>query len=783
MKRAFLLLLVIFSYCIAYSQEPSQSVRGVVTDDNLNKPVIGATVKVISGDTVKGAYTDAQGAFKIKNVPVGRYDVIVSSVGFKKKILNNVLVISGKETFLTVQITEDVVVTKAVIISAEKDIYQANNDIIESSYSKLRPETINRYAGSRSDPARMAATTAGAAGDNNQRNDIIVRGNSPLGALWRLEGVEIPNPNHFTVAGTGGGVFAIINNNYLANCDFITGAFPAEYGNKTAAVFDVYMRNGNNEVHEKTFQLGLNGLELGVEGPISKENRSSYLAGARFVSLQPLNWLGFDLSANVVPEYADFTYKLNFPTTFVGSISFWGIGGYNKASVLKSEDVDWSVYSRVEDENIESGMFAAGIDNIHFFGDNTFGKLILSSSGSKILTFNDYVFRDKSKTRSENFNSFDGQHILSYTVSHKIDRKNFLKIGAIYKYMYFDNYFEEFIDALGHLVPKIKDKGSASMIQAFGHYQHRFTDDFDLNFGVYYQNFFLNNSSAIEPRASLSLKLTDNQKITLAYGAHSQTQPLIYYFQVFPDSAGNLRQPGLNLGLTRSHHFVLGYQNIFWDDFRFKADAYYQYLFDIPTGYAKGNQTYSYANLGAEFAFNLEDSVANIGEGRNYGIEFTLEKSFKNSYYFLLTLSLFKSQYMDGGGTWRSTAFDLGYVSNILGGYEFKLDNINQYTLSVDLKVSYIGGRRYIPFITIDDNVYRDNYHAFESKLKDYFQTDLKLTLNINLENTTHNIFLAVDNLFNTENQIKATWSDENHKVIFEKQLGLLPYFGYRINF
>jgi len=252
---------------------------------------------------------------------------------------------------------------------------------------------INRFAGSRSDPAKIASSTAGAAGNDNRRNDIIVRGNSPLGVLWRVEEVDLNNPNHFTVAATGGGVFSILNSNVIRSCDFITGAFPAEYGNKTAAVFDIQLRNGNSSRNENTFQIGLNGIEFSTEGPISLENGSSYLINARAMSLRPVKALGVDLSVTTEPEFMDAMFKVNLPTESMGNFTIWGIGGYCSADVKNSEDddIDWNYTASVEDENIRSSMYAVSIANTHIISPNSFGKIYISNNANIIHTFNEFV--------------------------------------------------------------------------------------------------------------------------------------------------------------------------------------------------------------------------------------------------------------------------------------------------------------------------------------------------------------------------------------------------------
>ncbi len=313
------LAIVLFPAMAQDTKVYTQTVRGVAYDKNLSTPLGEVSVIIMGTNPLLSTYSDSTGKFKIENVPVGRYDIKIQLLGYKPTLLANQLINSGKETVLEVYMEEEIE-EKEFEIKGERDKAKANNGLITGSVTNLRTEEINRFAGSRSDPSRMASNYAGVAGGGDQRNDIIVRGNSPVGVLWRLEGVDIPNPNHFTSMGSSGGAFCILNNNLLSNSDFLTGAFPSEYGNKTAAVFDVKMRNGNNEKRENTFQLGLSGIEFTTEGPISKKAGSSYMASYRFFTFEALKKLGVSIGANGVPQYQDFTMKVNMPTRKLGTI-------------------------------------------------------------------------------------------------------------------------------------------------------------------------------------------------------------------------------------------------------------------------------------------------------------------------------------------------------------------------------------------------------------------------------------------------------------------------------
>ena len=280
-------LLFIISLLISFevSAQLTQSVRGSVVDEASLAPLPGVKIIVLDSTQTLGAISDFDGSFTITKVPIGRLSIQVTFFGYETKTLTNLDLTGGKELILNIQLSEKLTVAEEVVITGRKK-GEVANEMAAVSARSFSIEASQRYAGSVNDVARMAQSFAGVQGNDDSRNDIIVRGNSPIGVLYRYEGVDIPNPNHFALLGTAGGPVSILNNNVLANSDFFTGAFPAEYGNAMAAVFDLKMRNGNDEKHEFLGQIGINGLEVMAEGPLSKNKKSSYLFSYRYSTLQ-----------------------------------------------------------------------------------------------------------------------------------------------------------------------------------------------------------------------------------------------------------------------------------------------------------------------------------------------------------------------------------------------------------------------------------------------------------------------------------------------------------------
>jgi len=243
---------------------------------------------------------------------------------------------SGKETIVQVPMMESFIEQEAIVVSGRKKGAVINELALISAQQFSVSET-DRYAGSRSDPARMASNFAGVGGADDSRNDIVIRGNSPLGVVWRVEGIDIPNPSHFSIAGSTGGPVSILNNKILGNSDFFMSAFPAEYGNSTSGVFDLKLRKGNDQKHEFTGQFGFLGTELLAEGPLSKDGKSSYLAMGRYSTLSLFKSMGIQIGTDAVPTYGDGAFKFNWKLKNGGALSLFAIGGVSDIAIKISD--------------------------------------------------------------------------------------------------------------------------------------------------------------------------------------------------------------------------------------------------------------------------------------------------------------------------------------------------------------------------------------------------------------------------------------------------------------
>ncbi len=763
--------------------QAQQTVRGRVFDTQTLAPLEGATVVLLDHEPAIGDYTDAQGEFRLKQVPVGRQAIQVRYLGYAPAVRNNLIVFAGKEVILEIGLEEQVSTAETVVIEAEADKARPLNELASVSARTFSVEEALRYAGSRNDPARMAQNFAGVSGVSDSRNDIIIRGNSPAGVLWRLEGIDVPNPNHFGALGTTGGPVSMLNNNNLSDADFITSAFPAEYGNALAGVFDLNLRNGNNERHEFLGQIGFNGFELGAEGPLGGNN-ASYIANYRYSTLGVFSALGIDFGTGAaIPEYQDLTFKVNLPTSKAGTFTLFGLGGQSAISFLDSESEEDGFFSgESQDLYNRAAMGMAGFTHTYLFGEKTYGKAMLAISGTRSATDIDSLSvetGDPVRFYAEAYNQL--KYTASYQLNHKFSARDHLRSGFI-----LDLIEANLLDSIrteDNSFRNLRDfSGSTSLLRAYSQWQHKFTDALTLNAGLHYQHFFLNGSQALEPRLGLQYQLAERHTLSLGGGLHSQIQPIQVYFIETQLPMGRTALTNEQLDMTRSWQGVVAYDWLMGNDWRLKAEAYYQALRAAPV--EEKESPFSLLNAGADFAFPAVDSLVSEGTGYNYGLELTVEKFFSQGYYVLFTGSLFDSRYRGSDEVLRNTAFNGRYIANLLGGYEFEL---GRNTLSIDMKATVAGNRHYTPIdleasrelgatVFLQDQAFSEQYPLF-------FRLDLKATFRLNAKRLTQEWSVDLQNLTNRDNVFNQSFSRASGEIETTYQLGLFPVVQWRILF
>jgi hypothetical protein len=787
MKILLSILLMSVVYVKLSAQEIilKQTVKGTIIDEQSGNVLRDATV-VIEGDMSSGSTTDSLGNFKLKNVPIGRQVLRVTLIGYEEAIIRNIEVTSSKEVVLEIKLKERIKKLDEVVVRAGKQKNRALNEMAVVSARQFSVDEAVRYSGTRNDPSRMAQNFAGVSGSNDARNDIIIRGNSPSGVLWRMEGIDIPNPNHYSTLGSTGGPVTILNTNTLKNSDFITSAFPAQYGNAVAGVFDLRMRNGNDEKYEFLGQMGFNGFEFGAEGPLNKKSKSSFLINYRYSLVAVVQQFGLSVGTGAAtPYYQDVNFKVNIPTKKAGTFSLFGLGG---ESHIRFDAIDEdNLYSTndgsLRERNFKSLTGVTGLTHTYFFNPTASGKFTFAVSGfdSKYREdFYDTVLVDKTAFYKKNTQV---KYAAGYTFNKKFNSKNQLTTGIIADFNRLNLRNDYIPDGTTELITFFDAKKNAVLLRGFANFAHRFSDKLSSNLGLYYQQFTLNNSQSLEPRWNLKYQFKPNQSLSVGAGLHSQTQPLEVYFYETKNSNGQTELSNKELELVKSAHGVIGYDISFSKQLRFKAELYGQYIYNAAV--EKTSSSFSMLNAGADFYFPDKTNLDNDGKGYNYGIELTLERFLDKGFYYLLTASVFESKYRGSDNIWRNTAFNNSYVFNILGGKEIKLNQRSSF--GIDTKIAIAGGQRYTPFDYAASEaagyvVFKED-EAYSLQNDVYLRWDFKLSFNRNGKKTTQKWYVDLQNLTNRDNIYIRTLNPKSSTTGEINQIGFFPNINYSITF
>lgn len=788
----------------------TSTIRGTVIDQQAETPLIGATVQLIpnpgnnhdqtplpggeevgggvdgGGGSGVGAMTDVDGAFVLRNVPVGRQVVRITYLGYEPLTVPNVLVTAGKEVVLDLRLTESLAALQEVVINGNADKDKPMNEMATLSARQFNTEEVQRFSGGSNDVSRLVTNFAGVAAANDSRNDIVIRGNSPVGVLWRLEGVPIPSPNHFATLGTTGGPVSALNPNMIRNSDFLTSAFPAEYGNATAGVFDIGLRQGNRERYEFTAQLAaFSGLEAMAEGPLNNK-QGSFTVAYRHSFVELASAAGINVGTTATPRYKDLTFNVDFGKSKFGRFSIFGLGGLSDIDFLGDDITEDDLWAEPnEDSYSTSKLGIAGVKHNLLLGDNTYVRTVVS--GSYAATTYD-VNRDKDgETRKHVFSIDDAttDFRVSSFVNHKFDARTTLRAGLLYQQFNLDVDDRSRENTPDWITYRAFD-GQMHLLSGYAQSQWRASELLTVNAGLHAQYLTYNSTNSIEPRVAFNFHLTPRQTLSVGYGLHGQMQPLPILLFTELQADGSYRRTNKDLGFTKSHHVVVGYDFKPTTVWHAKLEAYYQRLTDVPVTQTPG--AFSMLNTGADFGFPEVGSLVNDGTGQNIGLELTVEKFFSGGWYGLMTASVFDSKYTGSDGTERNTAFNGNYVVNALAGKEFKFGRNRQNAFTFDTRLTAAGGRPYTPVdldasIAAQREVLSDDY--FGARHSDYFRWDVKVgyRLNSRKKHLTQHFFLDFQNVTNHKNVFQQRFSVARGNVNTVYQRGFFPDVLWRVQF
>lgn len=758
-------------------QTISQTIRGTVTDRDSGIPIVGATIILIGSDPLIGSVTDVNGTFRLPGVPIGRVSLKTTFVGYEEHVVPNLLISSAKEEVLNIALTESVYTLNEIVVKADQGKGEVLNEMGIASAHTFSVEETQRYAGTFDDPARMVVTFAGVNGDAEGNNDIIVRGNSPKGILWRLEGIAIPNPNHYAGEGSSGGPINALSSKMLSNSDFFTGAFAPEYGDVTSGVFDMKLKNGNNEQREYTAAFSTLGIDMTAEGPFKAGSSASYIANYRYSSLDLLDKAGV-IDFGGVPRYQDMSFKIHLPANSKHHFSLFGLGG--KSGIDTEDDVEGMITGKFRGR-YKLGVL--GLTHTYQIDDAMYLKSSLAATGS----YNSYNYRipdDGDQFYAvEDGDITKSSLIATTTFNYKLSARHKIESGLILTRLNYNIRADEWDFEDERLVNEITEKGHSSTFQAFTSWKYRINDKLTMVNGVHFLQFALNNKYSVEPRLAMKWQLNEVQSFNMGIGLHSKLEGISTYMARNYNN-GVFTQPNKDLDITKAAHFVVGYDRQVASNMHFKVETYYQHLYDVPVEDTVGS---AFSVLNRTEGYSTRRLV-NDGTGRNYGVEFTLERYLHNGFYYMSTLSLFRSMYTPKDGIERRSAFDNNYVANLVGGKEFKVGNTSKNrVLFLNTKVLLIGGRRYSP-INLEESIAAgyavvDELNPFSKKGDDIFRADFSVGLRRNRKNTTTELKLDFLNILNNQTVLGEDYIRETQAISKNRQQPLLPNITFKVSF
>jgi hypothetical protein len=774
-------IFVLFAFFTSFqlSAQFTQTVRGTVLDFDMKVPIPEVKIVLTSLTPIQGVISDQQGEFRFDNIPVGRVDIRISAFGYQEIIMNNVLLESGKEKLLFIEMQPDVQNIETIEVKSQKDKSEAINKMATVSSKTFTVEETNRYSGSLNDPARMVTGFAGVVGNSDGDNDIVVRGNSPRGILWRLEGIDIPNPNHFSGEGSTGGPVSSLNGSMLGNSDFFSGAFAPEYGNALSGVFDVQFRQGNNEKREYSFSAGVIGIDATLEGPIKKDYKGSYLINYRYSSIALLTGLGL-LDFDGIPKYQDVSFKFFLPTKKIGNFSIVGLGGLSNIDQTDQDDSTKYIYGSYL---FKAGLGVGAIKHTIVLSPKVYVKSYLSVS----TAFNGGEGRQPGKSgelyifNKEKFT--DNKAKVQSIVNYKMNNKNLFQIGATYTKMDYRFLFQEDELETGFFTSKIKSNGQADLLESFVSWKYRVNNDLFIVSGFHHTQLFLNNNYAVEPRIGMKWQQSSRSDFSLGFGLHSRMESISTYQYNWLQPDGNYFYPNKNLDFSKSAHYVLGYGFKVNENLRLKTEVYYQKLFNLPVE-NDVNSSFSLSNSNGGIP---DVELVNKGTGRNYGLELTGERYFNNNFYYLVTASIYKSKYTALDGIERDSRYDANYAFNVLGGKEFNFGKGKNKTIGFNAKASLLGGNRYTPIdlqasILAQEEVQIEKM-AYQAKGDDIFVLNFGITYRVNMLRASHSFKIDIQNITNNKGEVYRYYNARTKQIETGTQLPLIPNLIYTIKF
>lgn len=731
------------------AQTSAFTVRGIVIDSDTKEPLFGASVALEdAAGKLRGSTTaDAQGMFSLEKIPAGDYKVIVSLIGYNKQIINKITVPSANNSLPAIALHSSLTNINEVVVAGSKT--QGDNEPVNTmaviSARSFTIEESEKVAASLGDPSRLALSYAGVRGQSDILNGIVVRGNAPKGVMWRVEGVEVPSPNHFSQEGYGAGAVCMVSGQVTGASDFYSGAFPAEYGNAMSAVFDIKMKKADVSKRHYFMQIGMMGLEAGTHGPFVKGKNATYLLNYRYSTLAVFEKIGMDIG-NTITSYQDLALKMNFPTKKAGTFSVFSVSG--KSAIDISEENQRK--SKREEKLKTYEMAFYGISNHYSLSAKHLLKTTVLVAANREKLIKDEFFYRTSQMRPDYRLRGSNLYFRSVAqVDSRLSQRSTLRSGIIASNLRFK--LDDVYDASRSAI-EYKSTGITYLLQALTQWKYALAEKWTLHTGMHFLFFGLNRHFNFEPRIALAWQINPKQSLAFAAGLHSKLEALANYLVHDPFTGS---RPNENLNFTKAAHTGISYEITPARHLKLKTELYFQYLYAVPVSTDEGS-SFSMLNMQDRY---VTMPLVNTGKGMNYGVELTVEKSFADNYYIIANGSLFQSTYYAADGIWRNSRYNSNFITSLTAGKDVVFGKTKQWTFGVNGRALWSGGER-------------TELTHFEEQIANYFRVDTRVSIARKRDLVKWTLALDIQN---ATNRINETTLDEIESS------GILPVMSFRV--
>ncbi|MFN4812730.1 MAG: TonB-dependent receptor [Bacteroidota bacterium] len=759
LKKSFVItiyLLGIICPLFLHAQKTG-NIIGVVKDKNTQETLVGVAA-ALEGTTLSAA-TDLDGKFKITGIAPGSYNLKFSFIGYQSQTIFNIVVTTGNDNILAVELEPATENLKEVTVTSNTFGKRTETPL---SVQSLSAEEIKSNPGGNFDISKVVQALPGVSGTTGSasfRNDIIIRGGAPNENVYYLDGIEVPQINHFATQGSAGGPAGILNVSFIEDVTLSSSSFAAKYDNALSSVLQFKQRNGNPEKFQGNFRLSSTEIAGTLEGPLSK--KTTFLASARRSYLQLL-FEAIDLP--IRPNYWDFQYKVNHQINSKTTLTAIGIGAIDEFNfgVPKNSDPSKEYVLRAF-PTINQWTYTVGL-NLKRLINKGYYNIALSRNmfNNQLDQFEDAQANDESKRNLKSI-SQEIENKLRWDVNQFSGKWKF-NYGLMAQYVkYNNNSFirlrKELKDTLGNLIQPAVSFNFNSDIAffrggVFGSVSRRFfTDRLTATLGIRtdvnsFTNDGLNPLNAISPRLSLSYALTEKWNINASVGRYTKIP--IYTVLGFKDNAGNFVNKDNKYILC--DHYVAGLEYLPTSSMRITAEGFYKAYSNYPVSNFDGT---SLANQGGNFGAIGNEDVSSTGKGRAYGMELFIQQKLIKNFFATASYTWFVSEFTTAAGNYISSSWDTRHLLSFIVGKKFKKG------WEIGLKLRYSGGSPYTPFDTVAS---RANYLATGNGVLDFSQLN-SLTLP-----AFRQFDFRIDKKFNTKHATFDIYFDVTNALLFRNQ-------------